>query len=209
MDCSFVYLFGHAVARGVFRGAFDITVINREKLIEEGPAVLVCNHQSFLDPPLIGALYSNPIHFLARKSLTKSAFLRWAFPHINVITVDQARPDPTAIIRFIREVRQGKRVLIFPEGSRTPDGEIKDAMPGIGLILGRLGAGIPVQPLRIEGAYDCLPIHSNKLRLRPITISVGDPIPLTEQDFNVHGREAQRALGGKIMDAIRALPTTV
>lgn len=209
MDCSLLYIIGHALARGVFRGAFRITVINREKLIEDGPAVLVCNHQSFLDPPIIGALYSNPIHFLARKSLTKSAFLRWAFPHINVITIDQARPDPTAIMRFIREVRAGKRVLIFPEGSRTPDGEIKDAMPGIGLILSRLGHDIPVQPLRIEGAYDCLPIHSNKLRLLPITVSVGDPLPLTEQDLAAKGRDAQRALGAKIMDAIRALPTTV
>ena len=209
MDCSLLYVIGHALARGFFRGAFDITVINREKLIEDGPAVLVCNHQSFLDPPLIGALYSNPIHFLARKSLTKSAFLRWAFPRINVITVDQARPDPAAIMRFIREVRAGKRVLIFPEGSRTPDGEIKDAMPGIGLILSRLGHDIPVQPLRIEGAYDCLPIHSSKLRFRPITISVGDPLPLTAQDLAAKGREAQRALGAKIMDGIRALPTTV
>ena len=209
MDCSFLYMFIHGLARGVFRSAFGITVINREKLIEEGPAVLVCNHQSFLDPPLIGALYANPIHFLARKSLTNSPLLRWLFPHANVITVDQLRPDPAAVIRFIREVRQGKRVLIFPEGSRTPDGEIKDAMPGIGLILGRLGPDIPVQPLRIEGAFECLPIHSNKLHLRPITVSVGAPIPLTEQDFNAKGREAQRALAAKIMDAIRALPTTV
>lgn len=48
MDCSIVYIFGRSLARGVFRGAFDVTVINREKLIEDGPAVLVCNHQSFL-----------------------------------------------------------------------------------------------------------------------------------------------------------------
>ena len=208
-DRSLFYIAVQSIARGFLKGCFPITIINREKLIEEGPAVIVCNHQSFLDPPLVGCLYTNAIHFLARKSLMDNAILRAAFPYCNVIPIDQTRPDPAGIMSFIRHVRSGNRVLIFPEGSRCDDGQIHDAQPGIGLILSRIGHDVPVQPIRIEGAYDCLPIHSNKLKFKPITISVGDPIPLTEQDFNARGRGAQRALGAKIMDAIRALPVTV
>ena len=78
-------------------------------------------------------------------------------------------------------------------------------MPGIGLILGRL-AGVPVQPIRIEGAYDCLPPHRSKLELHPITLSIGDPIPFSEAELKAKGREAQLAIGRKIMDAIKALP---
>ena len=79
-------------------------------------------------------------------------------------------------------------------------------MPGIGLILSKL-AGVPIQPLRIEGAYDALPIHSKKLKFRPLTVSVGDPIPFTPEELRPRGREGHLALGKKIMDAIRALPT--
>ena len=78
-------------------------------------------------------------------------------------------------------------------------------MPGIGLILSKL-AGIPIQPLRIEGAYDSLPIHAKKMRFCPLTVSVGDPIPFTPEELRPRGREGHLALGKKIMDAIRALP---
>ena len=78
-------------------------------------------------------------------------------------------------------------------------------MPGIGLILSKL-ATVPVQPVRIEGAYDCLPIHSSRLKFRPITLSVGAPIQFTPEELKAKGRDAQRNIGKKIMDAIRALP---
>ena len=82
----------------------------------------------------------------------------------------------------MEELQAGGSIVIFPEGARCPDGKIHDAMPGIGLILSKL-IGVPVQPLRIEGAYDCLPIHSSKLRFRPITLSVGDPIQFTPEEL--------------------------
>ena len=106
---------------------------------------------------------------------------------------------------MLRTVKNGNRIIIFPEGSRCPDGQIHDAMPGIGLILSKL-ASVPVQPVRIEGAYDCLPIHSSRLKFCPITLSVGDPIQFTPEELKAKGRDAQLAIGKKIMDAIRALP---
>ena len=79
-------------------------------------------------------------------------------------------------------------------------------MPGIGLIISRM-ARVPVQPIRIEGAFDCLPIHSSRLRLRPITLSIGDPIKFTAEELQAKGREGQKLIGRKVMDAIAALPT--
>ncbi len=193
-------------SRAVLKSFFNVRVINRDKLFEDGPCIYVANHQSFLDPPAIGQLFEQEVHFLARKTLYDNAFLNFIFPRENILPIDQNRPDAASILKVLRTVKEGGRILIFPEGSRTPDGEIHDAMPGIGLILGRL-AGVPVQPIRIEGAYDCLPIHSKRLRTDvPITVSIGDPIELTPQDLNARTREGQRALGKKIMDAIKALP---
>ena len=208
MNRSLLYLTIRGTASCFFNSFFNLKVINREKLIEEGPCLIVANHQSFLDPPLIGSLYRNEVFFLARKTLFDAPGLKQALPYCNTIPVDQTRPDPASIIQVLRTVKNGGRLVIFPEGSRCPDGQIHDALPGIGLILSKL-ASVPVQPIRIEGAYDCLPIHSSKLKFRPITLSVGDPIQFTPEELKAKGRDAQRAIGKKIMDAIRALPTEV
>ncbi len=207
LDCHPFYFLLVSLARGFFKSCFDLRVINREKLYEDGPCIYVANHQSFLDPPVIGQLFEEEMHFLARKTLFDNPVLNLAFPRKNILPIDQERPDPSSILRVLRTVKEGGRILIFPEGSRTPDGEMKEAMPGIGLILGRL-AGVPVIPIRIEGAYDCLPIHSSRLRFRPITITIGDPIPFTAEELKARSREGQLAIGRKVMDAIRALPTT-
>ncbi len=206
LNCNLFYYLIVATSRAVLKSFFNVRVINREKLFEDGPCIYVANHQSFLDPPVIGQLFEEEVHFLARKTLYDNPVLNFIFPRESILPIDQNRPDAASILKVLRTVKEGGRILIFPEGSRTPDGEIHDAMPGIGLILGRL-AGVPVQPIRIEGAYDCLPIHSKRLRTDvPITVSIGDPIELTPQELNARTREGQRALGKKIMDAIRALP---
>ena len=203
-----VYFFAHTLMRAAAQSFFRLKIINHEDLIQDGPCIYVVNHQSFLDPPTVGQLFENPIHFLARKTLFDPTFMKYALPLCNTLPIDQDQPDPGSILKVLRLVKGGGRIVIFPEGSRSPDGQIHDAMPGIGLIIGRL-AGVPVQPIRIEGAYDCLPIHSHKLKFRPITLSVGKPIPFTAEELRAKGRTAQLAIGKKIMDAIKALPTEV
>ncbi len=200
-----IYFFIITLAKAAAKSLFDVKVINREKLIEEGPCIYVANHQSFLDPPMIGQLFERAVYYLARKTLLDHPIMNFALPYCNVVPIDQERPDPGSILKVLRLVRQGESIIIFPEGSRCEDGVIHDAMPGIGLILGRL-AGVPVQPIRIEGAYDCLPPHRNKLELHPITLSIGDPIPFTPEELKTRSREGQLAIGRKIMDAIKALP---
>lgn len=200
-----VYFFIITIARGMAKALFDIKVINHDKLIQNGPCIYVANHQSFLDPPMVGQLFDDDVYFLARKTLLNHPVMNFALSRCNVIPIDQERPDPGSILKVLRLVRSGKPIVIFPEGARCKDGKMHEAMPGIGLILGRL-TGVPVQPIRIEGAYDCLPPHRNTLELHPITMSVGDPIPFTTEELKAKGRDAQLAIGRKIMAAIAALP---
>lgn len=202
-----IYFLGYQLFYGVARAFFRLKIIHREKLIEEGPCVYVVNHQSFLDPPMVGQLFESPVHFLARKTLFDHPLMHAVLPLCHALPIDQEKPDPGSILKVLRLVRNGGRIVIFPEGARCPDGKIHDAMPGIGLILGRL-SHVPVQPIRIEGAYDCLSIHSSKLRFRPITLSIGDPIAFTPEELRARSRETQLAIGHKVMDAIRALPVT-
>lgn len=203
MNMSFTYWLGYTLFKSAARAFFSYRILNREKLVEEGPVLIVANHQSFLDPPMIGIAYEDAIHYLARKTLFRGLFRR-VLPRCCAIPVDQNAPDGHAVKTVIRLLKAGERVLVFPEGSRTPDGEIHDAMPGIAFILSKAPA--PVQPLRIAGAYESLPVGARRLRFRPITISVGDPVFFAFEARKLHGRESLRKLADEVMDAIRALP---
>ncbi len=201
-----VYFIGHSLLRGVFECFFQLRVIGYEKLIQEGPCIYVANHQSYLDPPLLGQLFEGPVHYLARKTLFDPPIMKCILPSCNALPIDQVKPNPGSILGVLRLVRAGGRIIIFPEGARSPDGQIHEAMPGIGLIIGKL-AGVPVQPLRIKGAFECLPIHSRRLRFCPLTVSVGEPMTFTTEELHGKGRQGQLHIGHKIMDAIRSLPT--
>lgn len=186
---------------------FHMRIIGREKLIQDGPSVVVANHQSFLDPPLIGHIFETGVHFLARHNLWHNPIMSFMLNQCDVTPLNQQRPDPSSLTKLIKIARAGGRIGLFPEGARTPDGKIHEAMPGIGFILSKLGR-IPIQPIRIEGAYDCLPIHSKRLRLKPITLTVGDPFFLDFKPAEGQSRrDAQRAVGAQVMAAISALST--
>jgi 1-acyl-sn-glycerol-3-phosphate acyltransferase len=104
----------------------------------------------------------------------------------------------------IRNLKEGWRVLVFPEGQRTMDGEIGEAAPGIGMIAAK--AGVPIQPVRIFGADKALPRGSGKISMARITVKVGPPILLTPDEFKAYSnKEGYLALTDRIMAAIKAL----
>ena len=198
-----VYWLGWMAFGAAFRTLFGLKIVGRENLITEGPVLVASNHQSFLDPPLIGNLYETEMVFLARKTLFVG-FFKWLYPQWNAIPVDQDRPDMSSLKTIIRRLKEGHRVLVFPEGARTLDGEIGEAAPGIGLIAAKSGAVI--QPVRISGAREALPRGSARIRFARITVSVGPAIRLTAEDLQTTpGKEGYERITEKIMRAIAAL----
>lgn len=196
------YWIGYELFGALARAFFSYRVKDREKLIEDGPVLLVANHQSFIDPPFIGNIYYESIYFLARKTLFKGIF-KLIYNSWQAIPIDQDAPDMTSLKKIIALLKAGQKVLVFPEGSRTHDGEVHNAMPGIGLILNK--ARVPVQPVRIFGAYEVLPMGRGFPRIHPVTVTVGDPVPYTQEELNAKGKEAYQHLADKAMDAIRQL----
>ncbi|MBQ2380170.1 MAG: 1-acyl-sn-glycerol-3-phosphate acyltransferase, partial [Akkermansia sp.] len=94
-----VYFFIITLARAAAKAFFDVKVLNHDKLIQDGPCIYVANHQSFLDPPMIGQLFRDDINFLARKTLMDHPVMNFALSHLNVIPIDQERPDPGSILK--------------------------------------------------------------------------------------------------------------
>lgn len=198
-----VYWLGWIAFGAAFRTVFGLKIIGEENLVTKGPVLVASNHQSFLDPPLIGNLYKDEMVFLARKTLFVG-FFKWLYPQWNAIPVDQDRPDMGSLKTIIRKLREGHRVLVFPEGARTLDGNLGDAAPGIGLIAAKSGAVI--QPVRISGARDALPRGSARIRFARITVSIGKPIYLTpEEQKAADGKESYDRIAKRIMAAIEAL----
>jgi 1-acyl-sn-glycerol-3-phosphate acyltransferase len=198
-----VYWLGWMAFGSAFRTLFGLRIIGQENLVTEGPVLVASNHQSFLDPPLIGNLYKTEMVFLARKTLFVG-FFKWLYPQWNAIPVDQDRPDMSSLKTIIRKLKEGHRVLVFPEGARTLDGNIAGAAPGIGLIASKSGA--LVQPVRISGAHEALPRGSGKIRFARISVSIGPVIRLTPDELKApNGKEDYERITQKIMGAISEL----
>ena len=197
------YWFCYHVVRLVARLFFRLRVVHRERIIDRGPVILASNHESYLDPPLVGSVADRAIFFLARKTLLAGAFFGWLLPKLNVIPVDQTGSDRNALKALIRILKAGEATLIFPEGERTMDGRFRPALPGLGFVIAKTLA--PVVPIRIFGAREALPRGSGPLRACPITIVVGEPIYSTSADLQPPGRELYARLSQRVMDAIAAL----
>ena len=200
---SWIYWLGWMSFGSAFRTLFGMKIVGEENLITEGPVLIASNHESFLDPPLIGNLYKTEMAYLARKTLF-TGMGAWLYPRWNAIPVDQDRPDMGSLKTVIRLLKEGERVLVFPEGERTLDGNIGAAAPGIGLIAVKSGAVI--QPVRISGAREALPRGSGKIRFARITVTVGKPIRLTTEELkSAKGKEGYERIAKQIMSAIEAL----
>jgi 1-acyl-sn-glycerol-3-phosphate acyltransferase len=197
------YFTVYHLTRLVARLFFRFRVIHPERVIQEGPVILAMNHESYLDPPLAGIACRRAIFFLARKTLLDISLLGWLLPRLNVIPVDQEGGDRSALKAVIRILRANHCVLLFPEGSRTLDGKLQPALPGLGFVIAKTLA--PIVPMRIFGAHRALPRGGGRLRFCPITVVVGEPIRFTAADVEGSGREVYPRLSQQVMDAIGRL----
>jgi 1-acyl-sn-glycerol-3-phosphate acyltransferase len=199
---TLTYRFSLLATKLVAKLCFRFKVVHPERLLETGPLLIASNHVSFFDPPLIGITFPGDICFLARKTLYSNPVARWMFPRLNVVPVDQEKAEVAPLKTVIRLLKEKRRVLVFPEGARSEDGTLQKGEAGAGFIIGKTLC--PVLPLRIFGAYEALPIGSSKIKLRPITVVVGEPIYFTAEDFT-NGKESYLAASKRVMEAISRL----
>jgi len=201
---TFWYLLGYSLSKAIAKTFFSYRVIGAENMIEEGPCIIAANHCSFFDPPLVGVACKRAIHYLARKSLLDWPVLGPIFPELNVIPVDRKNADRSALMGAIRVVKSGGAVLIFPEGTRSPDGKLQAAQPGIGMIVAKTGA--PVVPVRIFGSYEVYNRNQRRPKGGKVIVKIGQPIRFPAAECrSQEPRDAYQTDSETIMTAISAL----
>ena len=153
---------------------FRIRVFGRGNVPDRGGTLLISNHQSFLDPVLVGLSLSRHLRYLARDSLFKLAPAGWFIGSLGAIPIHREGTGLTGLKATLRLLRAGDAVLIFPEGTRSRDGRIGRLRPGVNLLVQRAGAAIV--PVAVAGAFEAWPRGRRLFRPRPICVQFGPPI---------------------------------
>src|SRR2546429_3752370 len=200
---NFYYWLGYLLSRLVGRLFFRLRLVHGERMLQDGPVILAMNHQSYLVPPLGGITCDRAVYFLARRTLLDVPLFGRLLPKLDVIPVNQEGMDRSALKALIRVLKAGNAALVFPEGSRTVDGSLQPAEPGLGLVIAKTLA--PVVPMRIFGAHEALPRGGGGLHFLAITIVIGGTISFQAAELNPPAKDLYKRLSQRVMDAIAAL----
>jgi len=157
----------------------------QERLDEAGGGLVLANHQSFLDPLLVGLPLHRPISFVARDSLFKVPVVGWILRNTYVM------PSSASLRETIRRMQHGFLVGVFPEGTRTETGEVGEFKPGFVALIRR--AKLPVYPVGIAGAFQAMGKGSWFMKPARVRVVVGEPISV-EELAQFDGRDKDQAL---------------
>lgn len=127
----------------------------RQWVPRSGGALVLSNHQSFLDPVLVGLACDRRLNYLARQSLFAVPGLRQLIESLDAIPIDREGSGLGGIKETLRRLKRDELVLMFPEGTRTPDGSVQPFKPGFCALARR--AGVPLLPVGLDGAFDGWP----------------------------------------------------
>ena len=166
---------------------YRVRYTGRANIPRTGPVLVVSNHQSHFDPPLIGAGCSRRMNYLARKTLFHSP-LGWLIRLLDAIPIDRDGLGLNGIKEALRRLKRGEMVLIFPEGTRSRDGRVAPFRPGFTVLAARCKAWI--LPVAIDGAFEAWPRSQTLPGPGRIHIYYGEPIPPEE----VAGRDERELL---------------
>lgn len=192
------------LTRGTLSALFGLEGHGKEHLPKDGGFLLAANHVSFLDPLAIGACINFEVHYFARSSLFRGP-LAPLLPRVRAIPVDRDGGSDVRSIRMALSVlKSGSGLLIFPEGTRSPDGSLQPGQRGVGLLAAR--AGVPVVPCRIYGSHGALPRDQVLPRFGvPLSVVFGPPVPCAEIDPGKQHPERYEEAARRIMAAITSI----
>ncbi len=192
------YSFLRNICRLFYLIVFKITVIGKENIPKEkGGYIIASNHVSNNDPPVVGITFKGKYNFMAKEELFhKNPIFTWLITKLGAFPVKRGAKDGAqAIQKALECLKNGRIFVIFPEGTRSKDGELGRAKSGVTLIAAQ--AKVPVVPVFIK--------YGRKKFRREIQISIGEMIPAERFDVDIEDRKMLKQVSATIMDEIAKL----
>lgn len=157
-----------------------VTIIGAEHLNGSRSCVFAANHLSALDIPVLYAALPFQFRIMAKKELFRYPFLGWHLRRSGQIPIERenARSSLRSLIAASRTVQSGMPLLVFPEGGRSADGQVKPFLGGAFYVA--IKAGVPVVPMAIVGSFEAAPMNCYVIKPRPFALVVGEPISTKE-----------------------------
>ncbi len=157
---------------------FRFRVTGQEHWPTSGGALVCANHQSYVDPVLVGVACPRRMNYLARKTLFGLPVLGWWIRQLDAIPIDRDGMGLGGLKETMRRLKRGELVLIFPEGTRTEDGHLQPLKPGF-LAVARRSA-VPLLPVGIAGAFEAWPRQRRLPGFGKVRLHVGRPLAREE-----------------------------
>ena len=197
----FLHLFIYLVAKPVFR----YKTFGAENIPPAGTAaILASNHVSYVDPFFVGLGVIRRINYLAKKELFSRPLISFLLRNLFMtIPVDREQMERTTLKEIYRRLANKEILLMFPEGTRSPDGKLQEGKLGIGMIA--YHTKVPLIPVYIKGSHYILPRDSKRIRVKPCSVYFGPPVDLSDLYRQKKSKEIYKAISSRIMEAIGEL----
>jgi 1-acyl-sn-glycerol-3-phosphate acyltransferase len=185
----------------VERGLFGFRVTGRERVPRTGPVIIASNHISYGDPPVVGSAVPREVYFLAKEELFANPAFGWLISRYNAIALKRSVGDIGAVRRAVDLLKQGRAVLMFPEGTRSLSGKLLKPKPGVGLIA--CLAAAPVVPAYVTGTDR---LGRALVRRAELRVSFGEPVrPEVVAASGGSARERYQMVTDEVMRRIAGL----
>ena len=198
-----MYFIGWSLFLIFFKCYLGFKVVGRENIPKIGNFIFASNHVSYFDPILLGTSIHRSLNYMARETLFNKPCFGWIMRKMHAFPVKRGEGDYAAIKESLRILGSGKPLVIFPEGTRSKDRNLRHAKPGIGFLAAR--SGVPVIPAYIEGSFDALPRNLKTLSRHQVKVYIGKPIKFDEKYPDKKDRAIYQKMSDEIMENIAGL----
>lgn len=192
------------VSRNIFKIGlkvfFKLKVKGSKNIPAKGPFIVAGNHISYLDPAIVGSASRRRLYFITSDHLYKNRLAALWYNSVGCLRIKRGEPDHRAMRRILDYLKDGKPLAMFPEGTRSQDGRIKEPLSGIGFLA--LKSHVPVVPCLIKGSEKALPKNARFFTFTPISVYVGEPVQPKDFEYGGDRREAYQLFSKKVMNSI-------
>ena len=199
---NILYAFAHIILRPTLKILFRLEVKGKDNIPKRGGVILAAHHESFLDPVVAGTASPRQIYFLAREELFQLGFFSWIIKHLNTIPVSREQLQMSTAKKSLKILREGKVLLLFPEGTRSDADTIAEGKRGVGLIAEHVN--VPVIPVFIKGSGQALPKNKKWITFHKVLVIFGKPLYFKKLEGKSH-KETHQQFSDRVMEEMRKL----